>query len=196
LGIFDVPATPLIKAMAKEFEGKLKQPGFTGYVKTGAHRERAPENRAWWFERTASILYRVYKDGPVGTESLRTYYGGKRNRGVRPHHRVKASGKIIRTCLQALEKEGLIKKSKKGRAITAQGQKLLAAKSRVVGEELKKARPAERAEEKEKVMSKEEVEVKDALKKQRDSEESKKKAEKEAKQDKDRKAKPEEAKGD
>ncbi len=29
----------------------------------------------------------------VGTERLRTYYGGKKNRGVKPEHQYKASGK-------------------------------------------------------------------------------------------------------
>jgi ribosomal protein S19E (S16A) len=101
------------------------------FAKTGMHRERAPQRKDWWFVRCASILYRVYKDGPVGTESLRSYYGGKRNRGVKPHHFSKSGGKVIRTCLQALEKDGLIKKAKpKGREISSKGEKFLLLKSK------------------------------------------------------------------
>jgi len=133
LGIFDVPAVELIEAVAADIKksGNYKEPAWTLFAKSGRHRERAPQRKDWWFMRCASILYRVYKDGPVGTESLRSYYGGKRNRGVKPHHFFKASGKVIRTCLQALEKDGLIKKAKpKGREIAAKGEKFLNVKAK------------------------------------------------------------------
>ncbi|MBI2597699.1 MAG: 30S ribosomal protein S19e [Candidatus Diapherotrites archaeon] len=123
--IFDVNASELIKEIAGDFKQRLKQPEWSKWVKSGTHVERAPQNREWWFERTASVLYRVFKDGPVGTGSLRTYYGGRKNRGVRPQHKRMAGGKIIRTCLQSLEKEGLIKKGKTGREITPKGQSYL-----------------------------------------------------------------------
>jgi small subunit ribosomal protein S19e len=125
--VYDVPGIELIKEITKE----LKQnkniiiPEYANYVKTGAHKERAPQQEDWYHIRMASILRRIYLDGPTGTEALRTYYGGRKNRGVRPHKHVKASGKIIRNCLQALEKEGLIKKEKKGRIATRKGVALL-----------------------------------------------------------------------
>ena len=125
MGIFDVEPAVLIKEMAKDFRQKFKQPQWTEWVKTGPHTERAPQSKDWFFERTASVLYRVYKDGPVGTESLRTYYGGRKKRGVRPEKKRKSGGKIIRTCLQALEKEGFIKKVKTGRAVTSKGESYL-----------------------------------------------------------------------
>ncbi len=125
MNILEVPTTELLKLIKEDFKTKLTEPSFTVWVKTGAHRERAPQQNDWWFMRTASILYRVFKDGPVGTESLRTYYGGRKNRGVKPEKFVKASGKIIRTCMQALEKQGFVKKSKKGRIITSKGHKYL-----------------------------------------------------------------------
>lgn len=133
MGIFDVPATELIEAVAAELKKSpvFKEPVWTLFVKSGRHRERQPQRRDWWQMRCASILFRVFKDGPVGTESLRTYYGGKRNRGVKPHHFSKASGKVIRSCLQALEKDGLIKKAKpKGRQIAPKGEKFLNAKAK------------------------------------------------------------------
>ena len=125
MGIFDVPATNLIDEMAADLKEKLQKPDFTEWIKTGAHVERAPQNRDWWYMRTASVLYRVYVDGPLGTEKLRTYYGGKRNRGSAPHKFRKSSGKVVRSCLQALEKEGLIKKLKKGRTVSPKGESYL-----------------------------------------------------------------------
>jgi len=123
VSVYDVPGIELVKEIAKELkENKnIIQPEYVDFVKTGAHRERAPQQDGWYYNRMASILRRIFLDGPVGTESLRTYYGGRKNRGVRPHKHVKAGGKIIRNCLQALDKEGLIKKEKKGRVITKKG---------------------------------------------------------------------------
>ncbi len=121
--VYDVPGIDLVKELSKELkENKnIVQPAYVNYVKTGAHKERAPQEDDWFYTRLASILRRIYLDGPVGTESLRSYYGGRKNRGRRPHKKVKASGKIIRDCLQTLEKEGLVKKEKKGRAVTKKG---------------------------------------------------------------------------
>ncbi|MCR4335916.1 MAG: 30S ribosomal protein S19e [archaeon] len=132
MGIFDVPAGMLIEEVAKELKGKIQQPEIFTYVKTGAHKERAPNNPDWFFVRNASILYQIYKHGSTGTGSLRTYYGGRKNRGVKPEAKRKASGKVIRVCLQQLEKHGLLKKEKKGRIVTGQGEKLLFTKSKEV----------------------------------------------------------------
>lgn len=125
MSLYDVPATELIDEVARDLSQKLEAPGFTEYVKSGAHNERAPLRGDWWHVRAASILYRVFRDGPLGTESLRTYYGGRKNRGVKPHRFSKASGKVIRSCLQALEKEGFIRKLKKGRTVSSKGQAYL-----------------------------------------------------------------------
>src|SRR3989344_3996330 len=131
MGIYDVPAGMLIEEAAKDFKGKIKKPAFTDYAKTGAHKERAPNNPDWFYMRMAAVLYRAYKEGNVGTGRLRTYFGGRKNRGVRPEKKMKAGGKILRVCLQTLEKEGLIKKEKNGRKITAKGEKFLFEKSRI-----------------------------------------------------------------
>ena len=130
MGIYDVPAAMLIEELAKDFKAKVKKPSFTEFAKTGAHKERAPNNPDWFYTRMGSVLYRTYKDGITGTGKLRTYYGGRKNRGVRPEKKMKASGKVIRTCLQLLEKEGLLTKEKKGRKVSAKGEKLLFAKAK------------------------------------------------------------------
>ena len=85
--VFDVPAELLINTVADEFRDnndKIVAPEWTKLVKTGVHKERKPENIDWWYVRCASILRRVYIDGPVGVRSLRTFYGGKKDRGVNP----------------------------------------------------------------------------------------------------------------
>ena len=144
MGIFDVPTAILIEEVAKELKNKIKQPDFIDYVKTGSHKERTPNNPDWFYVRNASVLYQIYRNGASGTESLRSYYGGRKNRGVKPEKKRKASGKIIRVCLQSLEKEGLLKKEKKGRIVTGKGEKLLYSKAKelekiVVEQEQKKA---------------------------------------------------------
>ncbi len=125
----DVNPHALINMVAKDLkENKgVKMPEFAAFVKTGSHRERAPDNPDWWFMRMASILRKVYISGTVDVNSLRNYYGGRKNRGVKPEQFRKAGGKIIRVCLQDLEKLGFVKISdkKNGRVITSIGQKYL-----------------------------------------------------------------------
>lgn len=136
VSVYDVHPELLIQETAKDLKEKFKvpKPAFADFVKTGVNKERAPASQDWYFVRMASILRRVYVDGPVGVESLRTYYGGRKSRGSSPHRFRKASGKIIRLCLQELEKLGFVEKDKNkdGRKITGKGEKFLNEKSRLV----------------------------------------------------------------
>ena len=70
--VFDVPADLLIEKVAEEFKenDKIESPAWSNFVRTGVHKERKPENVDWWFIRTASIIRRVYIDGPVGITSV------------------------------------------------------------------------------------------------------------------------------
>lgn len=126
--VHDVPANILIKEIANDLKNnkKVKIPEYAMYVKTGCSRERAPQDPDWWYVRMAAILRKSYVNGFVTVEKLRTYFGGKKNRGVRPEKFRKASGKIIRDCLHDLEALGLvIKVEKKGRTISPKGQKYI-----------------------------------------------------------------------
>lgn len=129
--ILTVNTTDLNKAVAEELKKQklVNPPEWSQFVKTGAHKERLPDNQDWWFNRSAAILRGVVKLGPVGTEKLRTKYGGKKDRGHKPDRFVKASGSIIRKILQQLEKSELVKKAErgnhKGRVITPKGTSLL-----------------------------------------------------------------------
>lgn len=125
--VFDVPPDKLIEKVKEKLKqnGKIFPPEWAKYVKTGMHRERAPRDPEWWYKRCASLLRRIYIDGPVGVSRLRTYYGGKKRRGVRPAHFVKGSGKILRVALQQLEDAGYVRKTPKGREITPEGRSFL-----------------------------------------------------------------------
>ena len=125
-----VPADRLIAELARYLKEKVPQvkpPEWAFYVKTGAHKERVPSDPDWWYYRCASILRKLYVRGePVGIESLRVAYGGRKNYGVAPEHFVKGSGSIIRKALQQLEKAGLVVKvPRKGRTLSPKGRSLL-----------------------------------------------------------------------
>lgn len=122
----EAPADKLVGKLKEELK-KIKEispPEWAKFVKSGPHRERPPQQEDFWYIRSASTLRRIYLDGPVGTERLRSYYGGKKKRGHKPDHFKKSSGNIIRKILQQLEKAGLVEKGTKGRKITSKGQKL------------------------------------------------------------------------
>ena len=119
---------PRLKEELKKVE-QIQPPEWVKFVKSGAHRERPPQQDDFWYIRAASVLRRIYLDGPVGTERLRSYYGGRKNLGHQPSHFRKAGGKIIRTGLQQLEELGFIHKDKKGRVITPKGQSYLTKKA-------------------------------------------------------------------
>lgn len=123
----EIPAEKLLSKLKEELK-KIKeiQPTeWSKFVKSGPHRERPPQQADFWYVRTASLLRRIYLDGPVGTERLRSYYGGRRQKGCKPAHFRKASGNIVRKILQQLEKAGFVEKAGKGRKITSKGQKFL-----------------------------------------------------------------------
>jgi len=124
----DVRADLLIERVAEELKkyDEIKPPEWAAFVKTGSHKQRPPQQRDWWYIRAASLLRTVYLHGPVGVERLRTKYGGRKDRGVRPEHFRKASGHIIRLILQQLESVGLVEKVPgRGRKITSKGASLL-----------------------------------------------------------------------
>ncbi|HID26592.1 MAG TPA: 30S ribosomal protein S19e [Methanosarcinales archaeon] len=125
--VYDVPASELINKVAQELKNNknITPPKWGLWVKTGIHKELPPKDSNWWYVRCASILRRIYIDGPVGISRLRTYYGGKERRGVIAPKFSRGSGSIIREALQQLEKAGYVLNLKKGRAISPKGQSFL-----------------------------------------------------------------------
>jgi small subunit ribosomal protein S19e len=125
---FDVPPGELISKVAKilKEDSAITPPEWVLFVKTGVHKEKAPEDPDWWYTRSAAVLRKVYIHGPIGTERLSAEFGGKTDRGSAPYHARKGSRAIIRRCLQSLEKAGyIVKQGKKGRIISPKGRSLL-----------------------------------------------------------------------
>jgi small subunit ribosomal protein S19e len=122
--VYEVSPHDLITAVAQELKasGKVQPPEWAAYAKTGVHREMPPIDPDWWYVRCASVLRRIYIDGPVGVSRLRSYYGGKQRKPVSTPRFAKGSGSIVREALQQLEKAGYVKKIKLGRLITPEGQ--------------------------------------------------------------------------
>lgn len=125
--VYDVPATAFVVTAGQKLKesGKVQAPEWAAFVKTGTHRQYPPAQPDWWYTRCASILRRIYIDGPVGVQRLRSLYGGKKNRGSRPDRHEKGGGSIIRDALQQLEKAGLVKAVRGGRVVTPQGMAFL-----------------------------------------------------------------------
>ncbi len=107
---------------------EMNKPEWIDFVKSGVSKERVPEDEDFWYKRTASILRQLYLKGVVGVGKLRTRYGSKKERGVKPKKFRKASGKIIRSILQQAEQSGIVEKVNNrqfGRRLTEQGRELL-----------------------------------------------------------------------
>lgn len=126
--VYDVPADPLIREVASKLKSEqaITPPAWAPFVTTGIHTEKPPVEADWWHTRAAAVLRKVYIMGPVGTERLRSEFGGARNRGVKPNHAKKGSGSVVRESLQQLEAAGLVEAVKgEGRRVSAKGRSLL-----------------------------------------------------------------------
>ncbi len=142
--VYDIPANILIRRLAQDLKSReqIQAPDWAAYVKTGAHKERAPDDPDWWYTRCASILRKIYVNGPIGTERLRIQYGGRMRRGGTPNVHHKGSGAIVRTALQQLERAGFVtKRGNKGREMTSAGRSYMDRVSASLKKELTKAIP-------------------------------------------------------
>ena len=125
--VYDVPPDHIIRRVAEELKKKkeIVPLAWAAFAKTGVHKEMPPEDPDWWFIRAAAVLRRVYVDGPLGVERMRSFYGGNKNRGSKPNAFRKGSGSILRKSLQQLEAAGLIIHDKTGRRVSPEGMKFL-----------------------------------------------------------------------
>jgi len=135
---------PVYELNAQEFNLKLaealkkipefEEPEWAGFVKSGPAKERPIDDPDFWHKRAASILRQIYKRNIVGVNRLRTKYGSRKNRGMKPEEFRRGSGKIIRAILQQSEAAGFteiaktvkgVKSRKPGRQLTNKGKKFL-----------------------------------------------------------------------
>ncbi len=141
----DVPAAKFIEKVArylKEDVAAVQPPSWASVAKTGSHVEKQPQDANWWYTRSASILRKIYIHGPIGTEKLRAYYGGRKGFGTKPNHASKAGGSHIRKVLQQLEQAGLIQTASfQGRKMAPKGRRLLNGFAQDLQKELVKTVP-------------------------------------------------------
>ncbi|MDP1695228.1 MAG: 30S ribosomal protein S19e, partial [Candidatus Woesearchaeota archaeon] len=127
--LFDKKPQEVIQKAADGLKKEIAMPVWAKFVKTGHAKQRPPEDQDWWYKRAASILRKIYRHGPIGTNKLKKKYGSKKNRGHKPEMYAEGSGKIIRVILQQLEQKQLIKQetkgTHKGRVITPKGKSFL-----------------------------------------------------------------------
>ena len=131
---YDIPAEILVPALADRLESndKISRPEWADFVKTGVHRERPPSQDNWWHLRSAAILRKVGRLGPIGVIHLSQEFGGPKDRGSSPNRAASGSKHIVRSSLQQMEDAGLVAMRlnaagtvKLGRVLTPEGQKLL-----------------------------------------------------------------------
>jgi small subunit ribosomal protein S19e len=107
---------------------EIEMPEWANFIKTGAAKQRPNNDPDFWQKRAASILRQIYLNDVVGVQRLRTRYGSKKNRGVKPRRFKRGAGKNIRLILQQSEKAGFVEKVKgkvNGRKLTNEGKKFL-----------------------------------------------------------------------
>jgi small subunit ribosomal protein S19e len=109
---------------------EIKPPEWMQFVKTGSSKKRPPQEEDFWHKRAASIMRQIYIRGAVGVSRLKTRYGSRKNRGMKPEAFRKGSGKIIRLILQQAESAGLLEKTnevgkKSGRKLTKKGKEFM-----------------------------------------------------------------------
>jgi small subunit ribosomal protein S19e len=113
---------------------EFKQPEWSAFVKSSPSKERPIDDPDFWYKRAASILRQIYKNKTLGVNRLRTKYGSKKNRGMKPERFRRAGGKIIRVILQQSDSAGFteiikkikgVRERKPGRQLTEKGKKFL-----------------------------------------------------------------------
>lgn len=107
---------------------EVQAPDWAKFVKTGAHKERTPVQEDWWEIRSAAVLAKINKFGPIGVNRLAKQYGGRKNRGNKPERKYSGSRNILRKCVQQLEAASLIKQVSEptsGKVLTKKGKEFL-----------------------------------------------------------------------
>lgn len=143
--VYDVPPDILIKRLSEHLHKvpQIKPPSWTLFAKTGAHTERPPIDKNWWYTRCAALLRKVYVKGPIGLTDLRSMYGGNTRVGSAGTHHRAAGGSAIRKALIQLEDAELVsKKQGQGRFVSSKGRSLLDKMSTEIFKDMIKTNPS------------------------------------------------------
>ncbi|MDB4758697.1 40S ribosomal protein S19, partial [Candidatus Poseidoniaceae archaeon] len=81
--LYDIPAELLNPALAARLavEKAVETPDWAEFVKTGVSRERPPSQDNWWFLRSAALMRKIAREGPIGVTHLSQAYGGRKDNG-------------------------------------------------------------------------------------------------------------------
>ncbi len=142
--VYDVPQQILIGKVADHLKhvSQVAPPSWTGFAKTGSQAQRQPTEKDWWYTRCASLLRKIYMNGPIGLTQLESDYGGRKEVSYALGHHRDAGGSAIRKAIQQLESAGFVaKQGKKGRVLTGKGVSLLDRQSTEILREIAKIRP-------------------------------------------------------
>ena len=107
---------------------EFEKPEWVSFVKSSTSRTKPSSDPDFWYRRAASILRQMHLRGIVGVQRLRTRYGSRKDRGMKPAEFRRSGGKIIRLILQQAEKAGFaekVKEKKSGRKLTEKGREFL-----------------------------------------------------------------------
>jgi small subunit ribosomal protein S19e len=129
--IKDVDPKKFIEIAKIEFKKikELSPPEWARFAKTGSHTKFPPQNEDWWYTRAASMIRKIELKQPLGVSKLRTYYGGRKERGDKPSKFRRAGGSNIRKIFQQLEAAGFVTVrkdgKKRGRLLTEKGKQFV-----------------------------------------------------------------------
>ena len=133
--VYELDAHEYNKKLAEALKEipEFKEPEWAKFVKSSPSKERPIDEPDFWYKRAASILRQIYRNKIIGVNRLKTRYGSKKNRGMKPEKFMKAGGKIIRVILQQSDKTGFTEiamtirgtKRKPGRQLTKKGKEFL-----------------------------------------------------------------------
>ena len=86
--LYDIPAELLNPALAARLaaEKAVETPDWAEFVKTGVSRERPPSQENWWFLRSAALMRKLAREGPIGVTQLSQAYGGRKDNGAALTH--------------------------------------------------------------------------------------------------------------
>ncbi len=123
----DVPADLVIDELSRRLASveEVEAPEWASIVKTGTHRERPPIQDDWWLIRSAAVLRKVGKMGPIGANHMAQQFGGPKDRGVKSNRAVAGSRNIARNILQQLSSAGLVVSKEETKTINKEGKSVL-----------------------------------------------------------------------